>query len=146
RFPDFFSSCLMESGSPPVVLSEDGSGQAAAEWRRVYRLRSGEQVVFEQRPVQLQPPLCDVCNSQVARLYCKNDNAHFCARCDAKHHTENAFFARHQRFDMKHSPFLYGFCPYHPSERLETACLQCRKLLCKLCNQIGPHATPELGR
>ena len=99
----------------------------------------------------------------------RNDNAHFCAawpthfllcqafgyiwmlvtRCDAAHHSENEFFARHQRreqvilhglkfhrdgeicrFALEHSPLQFGLCRHHPSERYESVCLQCKACWC----------------
>lgn len=163
-FGKFVSSCLVHaishkpldnptasSMSATAVLDESG-GVAGADWQHVYRVRAGEQVlpvllceVIFERQTSTQGPslLCDMCNSRAAVVYCRNDNAHFCAACDAAHHTENEFFARHQRFPMQHSPLQFGFCPQHQPDRYETVCLQCKRMLCKVCNKSGSHSGPD---
>lgn len=118
---------------------------------QVYRVKSSQQVcpivvvdvIWKERKETVPPILCDVCGRRPAVVYCTNDDAHFCAGCDATHHSENEFFARHQRFSLEHSPKQFGFCMHHPTQRYELVCLEERKLLCRNDIQLGPHASAE---
>lgn len=47
-----------------------------------------------------QRPLCALCNSAPAELYCKNDDANLCAGCDASFHSSNPLAARHERVPL----------------------------------------------
>eukprot|EP00931_Biecheleriopsis_adriatica_P047178 TRINITY_DN27167_c0_g1_i1.p1 TRINITY_DN27167_c0_g1~~TRINITY_DN27167_c0_g1_i1.p1 ORF type:complete len:985 (-),score=203.37 TRINITY_DN27167_c0_g1_i1:38-2992(-) len=153
RYPEFFSSCQVRN--QPSLLAARARGaehtDPVADWQQVYRVKSGEQVlpfaicevVFEERRNMTKPLICDYCEQRPATVYCKNDNAHFCTSCDQTHHSENEFFARHQRFPLEHSPLQFGFCRHHPSERVESVCMDCKELLCRLCNKIGDHARKE---
>ena len=150
KFPEFFSSCLVRDQASTLVARGDGL-DPIADWQQVYRVRNRDQVlpfalcevVFEEQRAVAKPLICEHCEQRPASVYCKNDNAHFCAACDATHHSENEFFARHQRFSLEHSPLQFGFCRHHPSERHESVCLQCKTRLCRMCNKFGDHARKE---
>ncbi|CAK9004640.1 unnamed protein product [Durusdinium trenchii] len=153
KFPEFFSSCLVRSQASALVAKARGADSldAVADWQQVYRVRKRDQVlpyalcevVFEEQRAAAKPLICEYCEQRPAAVYCKNDNAHFCAACDTTHHSENEFFARHQRFSLEHSPLQFGFCRQHPSERHESVCLQCKTMLCRICNKFGDHARKE---
>ncbi|CAE7319362.1 unnamed protein product, partial [Symbiodinium pilosum] len=153
KFPEFFASCLVRSQASLLAARARGADHAdpVADWQQVYRVRHRDQVlpfalcevVFEERRAIAKPLICEYCEQRAASVYCKNDNAHFCAACDASHHSENEFFARHQRFALEHSPLQFGLCRHHPSERYESVCLQCKVMLCRMCNKFGDHARKE---
>lgn len=151
KFPEFFSSCLVRDQASTLAASRGADVDPVADWQQVYRVRSGDQVlpfalcevVFEEQRAAAKALICEHCEQRPASVYCKNDNAHFCAACDATHHSENDFFARHQRFSLEHSPLQFGFCRQHPSERHESVCLQCKTMLCRMCNKFGDHARKE---
>ncbi|CAK9013079.1 E3 ubiquitin-protein ligase TRIM9 (RING finger protein 91) (RING-type E3 ubiquitin transferase TRIM9) (Tripartite motif-containing protein 9) [Durusdinium trenchii] len=132
-------SGLVRSQASALVAKARGADSldAVADWQQVYR------VVFEEQRAAAKPLICEYCEQRPAAVYCKNDNAHFCAACDTTHHSENEFFARHQRFSLEHSPLQFGFCRQHPSERHESVCLQCKTMLCRMCNKFGDHARKE---
>lgn len=46
------------------------------------------------------PVNCDVCASASAVVFCRNDTALLCSRCDAKIHGSNAMAARHVRVPL----------------------------------------------
>eukprot|EP00439_Symbiodinium_sp_Y106_P029581 s2297_g3.t1 len=156
KFPEFFASCLVRSQPSRLAAKARGAEHAdpVADWQQVYRVRHRDQVlpfalcevVFEERRAVAKPLICEFCEQRPATVYCKNDNAHFCAACDAAHHSENEFFARHQRFALEHSPLQFGLCRHHPSERYESVCLQCKTMLCRMCNKFGDHARKEIER
>lgn len=163
RYPEHFASCLVDAGPSPLAsalgkaspfsikAAEAEIRARAAAWRQVYRVKNSEQVLplcrievaFEERVQDNRAIICEVCHKRAAVIYCSNDDAHFCAPCDATHHSENEFFARHQRFSLDHSPKQFGYCVHHNDQRYESVCLECKKMLCKLCLQFGPHASRE---
>jgi len=139
RFPEGFSSVLVRS---------DGREGTEADYRSWYLIKDREQVLpialcevaFRPARVAVGTLLCEMCEQRDAAVYCFNDNAHFCIGCDTAHHSENEFFARHRRVPIGQSPRQFGFCQYHPTERYECVCLDCKRLLCPHCIIIGPHA------
>eukprot|EP00929_Paragymnodinium_shiwhaense_P090905 TRINITY_DN50988_c0_g1_i1.p1 TRINITY_DN50988_c0_g1~~TRINITY_DN50988_c0_g1_i1.p1 ORF type:complete len:956 (+),score=203.30 TRINITY_DN50988_c0_g1_i1:80-2947(+) len=151
RFPEEFSSCLVQTSSRPGGSPLSFQGASSGEYSQAYRVLSESQVLpaamvevtFEPQRAPTVPLLCDVCGKKNAVVYCKNDNAQFCAGCDAEHHSQNEFFARHQRFPMEHAPMQFGSCLHHTSERYESVCADCNRLLCPHCLVIGPHADQE---
>jgi hypothetical protein len=44
--------------------------------------------------------LCGVCASAAAAVYCRNDAALLCLKCDTKIHSMNPFAARHWRVQL----------------------------------------------
>ena len=87
--------------------------------------------------------ICEICDQNPATLYCDQDKAHLCATCDEAHHTSSKLLMRHVRLPIFHSPFQFGFCTDHKSDRFECVCLECGTLLCSLCLLVGSHAGKE---
>lgn len=45
-------------------------------------------------------PLCALCLTQPAELYCKNDDANLCIACDVTYHSSNPLANRHERIPL----------------------------------------------
>ncbi|CAD7947626.1 unnamed protein product [Amoebophrya sp. A25] len=88
---------------------------------------------------------CEICEQKTALVYCVNDRAHFCRGCDVEHHSQDALLQKHRRLGIEHSPYQFGMCDIHPSERYEAVCLDCSTLLCSHCILIGSHAGPDFA-
>jgi hypothetical protein len=82
---------------------------------------------------------CEMCKEKEATIYCGQDKAHLCAECDEAHHVRSKLLMKHSRLPLYHSPFQFGFCPEHQSDRLECVCLECGVMLCQLCLLVGSH-------
>ncbi len=41
--------------------------------------------------------MCDVCEENVATLYCRQDNARLCEECDEEVHSANKLVSKHLR-------------------------------------------------
>ena len=83
---------------------------------------------------------CEMCSNQPATVYCDQDKAHLCATCDQQHHSQTRLLMKHARLPLYHSPFQFGACRIHSSDRYECVCLECGELLCQLCLLVGSHA------
>lgn len=83
---------------------------------------------------------CEVCKEKEATVYCNQDKAHLCEACDEIHHSGSKLLMKHSRLPVFHSPFQFGFCQVHRSDRYECVCLECGVMLCQLCLLVGSHA------
>lgn len=83
---------------------------------------------------------CEICDAAQATMYCGQDKAHLCAACDESHHSSSKLLMKHARLPVYHSPFQFGMCKTHTTDRYECVCLQCGELLCQLCLLLGSHA------
>ena len=83
---------------------------------------------------------CDRCDSSVATVYCPQDQAHFCPSCDEEHHASSKLLVKHTRLPVYHSPYQFGYCETHQSNRLAYMCEDCGVLLCDVCMSAGSHA------
>lgn len=83
---------------------------------------------------------CEMCTTEDASVYCGQDKAHLCAACDESHHASSKLLMKHARLPLYHSPFQFGTCATHQSDKYECVCLECGELLCQLCLLVGSHA------
>ena len=83
---------------------------------------------------------CEICSTNKAVIYCDQDKAHLCAQCDEAHHSQSKLLMKHARLPVYHSPFQFGNCKIHKSDRYECVCLECGEMLCQLCLLVGSHA------
>jgi len=83
---------------------------------------------------------CEMCNEKKSTVYCDQDKAHLCVDCDRVHHSQSKLLIKHARLPVYHSPFQFGFCTQHSSDKYECVCLACGELLCQLCILVGSHA------
>lgn len=94
---------------------------------------------------QVPDPICEMCELTLAQWYCPADSAHLCDSCDKKHHASSAILSRHSRLLVSQSPFLFGYCSTHPSEKVNVVCTICYKSLCPSCEAFGVStSTPSL--
>jgi len=84
---------------------------------------------------------CEMCKEKEATIYCGQDKAHLCKECDESHHSRSKLLMKHSRLPLYHSPFQFGFCQTHTSDRYECVCLECGEMLCQLCLLVGAHAS-----
>lgn len=83
--------------------------------------------------------LCEQCGRELATIWCKNDNAKFCAKCDAEAH-ETAIRQRHVRMTLAEARALMECCPHHEDTRVEYFCTVCQTPVCFQCKMIGSHS------
>ncbi|CBZ51957.1 putative B-box zinc finger protein [Neospora caninum Liverpool] len=122
-------------------------------YRVLYRVKRAEQVLptavleFEMKPLRIQvlQPVCEMCEALPATLYCVADRAQLCAQCDERVHSATRMLARHIRVPASHSPLQFGFCPYHPSEMIDSVCMTCFVALCPHCILIGSHSSADFS-
>ncbi|XP_953136.1 uncharacterized protein TA08630 [Theileria annulata] len=117
----------------------------------LYRFSNSSQVLlyaaveFEFTPlkVQVPDPVCEMCESSMAKWYCHSDRAHFCDVCDMKQHSSTRIFSRHVRIPCSKSPNQFGLCEQHPTDVVDMVCLKCCTLLCNNCILFGKHSEPS---
>ncbi|PFH36410.1 B-box zinc finger domain-containing protein [Besnoitia besnoiti] len=127
----------------------EGSGA----YRVLYRVKRAEQVLpavvleFEMKPLRIQvlQPVCELCEVLPATIYCPADRAQLCDECDERVHSATRMLSRHVRVPATHSPFQFGFCPYHPSEMIDCVCMTCFVALCPHCILIGSHSSADFS-
>lgn len=86
-------------------------------------MKSAVQIECTPKRVLTRELICEVCEISAADLYCEADRAHFCTRCDVKHHGQNKLLEKHVRRGIEHSPYQFGLCEAHPTERYEAVLL-----------------------
>ena len=122
---------------PPLIAADSG-------WTAFIAQLNAAVSAKKKIPVSGSIPLfsspCDRCESAPAVLYCPQDKAHFCTACDLAHHASSKLLLKHIRKPVYHSPYQFGFCSTHNSEKIESACLTCGSLLCSVCVLTGSHA------
>ena len=105
---------------------------------------------------------CDICEKNVADVYCKADDAFLCAGCDIEVHSANKLVSKHIRVPvetLKSRRRMSGLrrevggnldvfksrCPCHPSQHVEFFCPTCDIPVCIHCKMVGSHSSGEPG-
>jgi hypothetical protein len=84
--------------------------------------------------------LCDLCNNEIATVWCLNDEAKLCRSCDADSHRTNRIVAKHKRIPLSEAKALMETCPAHSQMRAEYYCPQCQLPVCMTCKMTGSHS------
>ncbi|KAH8583225.1 B-box zinc finger domain containing [Cryptosporidium sp. chipmunk genotype I] len=101
------------------------------------------EVEFKPLRIEISQPICEMCDINISTLYCESDKAHLCASCDEFHHSSTRLLAKHQRVPVSQSPYQFGFCPHHSTERIDSVCMNCYISLCPHCILIGQHSSGD---
>ncbi|CAD7924782.1 unnamed protein product [Amoebophrya sp. A120] len=133
-----------DGGKNVAAADEFGFRYTVQATQQVYPIALLE-VEFTGIPVRTPPFICEVCDEELATVYCLNDRAHFCETCDDAHHRQDPLLQKHRRVGIEHSPYQFGMCTIHPRERYEAVCLKTSQLLCSHCILIGSHSSPEMA-
>ncbi|EAY18639.1 B-box zinc finger family protein [Trichomonas vaginalis G3] len=83
--------------------------------------------------------ICDQCGVAPATIWCENDNAKFCDKCDAEAH-QSHIAARHRRMTLAEARALMEYCPFHKDTRVEYYCTECQMPVCIQCKMVGSHS------
>ncbi|OHT13949.1 B-box zinc finger family protein [Tritrichomonas foetus] len=84
--------------------------------------------------------ICDLCGKALATIWCINDSAQLCAKCDEESHKTNKMFERHKRLPLLEARCVMEFCPVHSEQRVEYYCPKCRGPVCFTCKMEGSHS------
>ncbi|XP_057975841.1 B-box zinc finger protein 21-like [Malania oleifera] len=84
---------------------------------------------------------CDVCNRDVASVFCYADEAALCDACDGRVHHANKLAGKHQRFPLLH-PSAAPLCDICQERRALLFCQQDRAILCRDCD-ISIHSANQ---
>ncbi|KAK6591145.1 B-box zinc finger domain containing [Cryptosporidium xiaoi] len=101
------------------------------------------EVEFKPLRIEISQPICEMCEINISTLYCESDKAHLCASCDEYHHSSSRLLSKHQRVPVSQSPYQFGFCPHHSTERIDSVCVNCYIPLCPHCILIGQHSSGD---
>ena len=91
-------------------------------------------------PANDQECLCDLCNTEPATIWCVNDSAKLCAKCDESSHSLNKILEKHKRIKLTEARVMMEFCPIHPEEKAEFYCSICQAPVCITCKMSGSHS------
>ncbi|OII72708.1 B-box zinc finger domain-containing protein [Cryptosporidium ubiquitum] len=101
------------------------------------------EIEFKPLRIEISQPICEMCDINISTLYCESDKAHLCASCDEFHHSSSRLLSKHQRVPVSQSPYQFGFCPHHSTERIDSVCMNCYISLCPHCILIGQHSSGD---
>ncbi|EEA07316.1 B-box zinc finger domain-containing protein [Cryptosporidium muris RN66] len=116
-----------------------------------YQVKFSEQILptilleieFKPLRIEISQPLCEMCEINLSTIYCGSDKAHLCSSCDEAHHSSTRLLSKHQRVPVSQSPYQFGFCPHHSTERIDSVCMECYIPLCPHCILIGQHSSGD---
>lgn len=91
-------------------------------------------------PASDQECLCDLCNKEPATIWCINDSAKLCAKCDSSSHSINKILEKHKRINLTDARVMMEFCPTHHEEKAEYFCPICQAPVCIVCKMSGSHS------
>lgn len=84
--------------------------------------------------------VCDLCGKATATIWCVNDSAQLCEKCDEESHKANKLMERHKRMSLIEARSLIEFCPIHHDQRVEYYCPKCHGPVCFTCKMTGSHS------
>lgn len=87
--------------------------------------------------------ICDLCGKEQATIWCVNDSAQLCAKCDEESHKANKLVERHKRIPLTEARCVIEFCPVHHDQRVEYYCPKCHGPVCYTCKMTGSHGVGE---
>ena len=120
---------MSKKGKEPVIVPGGYDSLCRVEegknFQLHYHVRIEEQVFpialvqaqFVPVKTLIKPFVCEICELEPAQVYCSNDRAHFCAKCDESFHMQDRLLQRHKRLSIEHTPYQFGTCAHHPTER-----------------------------
>ncbi|KAI9355993.1 hypothetical protein DFJ73DRAFT_641345 [Zopfochytrium polystomum] len=133
----------------------NGELQNDKEYFHEYLLKSSDQILpmyiiqYEHDPsrekASREKPKCDVCDVEVATVYCPSDAANLCNKCDTQSHSTK-LSSRHVRSPIGKGADVFGFCRHHPEKLIEFFCSQCHIPVCVFCKMVGNHANGEAAK
>ena len=97
---------------------------------------------------------CDMCEVNIAELYCRHEDANLCKDCDKEVHG-NKLLAKHKRVPLRCSndaetlaaggdntlEIFKSKCPFHTNMDVEFFCPKCDVPVCIYCKMVGSHST-----
>ena len=102
---------------------------------QLIRFHGGEDLA----ELQEEGDICDACGKAPAVVWCQNDNAKFCEKCDEEAH-QSHIAAKHKRMSLADARALMEYCPFHPETRVEYYCPECQTPVCIECKMVGSHS------
>ena len=85
--------------------------------------------------------ICDLCGKEIATIWCVNDSAQLCAKCDEESHKSNKLVEKHKRMPLTEAKCVIEFCQVHKDQRVEYYCPKCKESVCYICKMEGSHGT-----
>ncbi|XXG66077.1 hypothetical protein AAC387_Pa05g3626 [Persea americana] len=87
---------------------------------------------------------CDVCNREVASVFCSADEAALCDGCDGRVHHANKLASKHPRFSLLHPSYKQSpLCDICKERRAFVFCREDRAILCGECD-LSIHTSNRL--
>lgn len=147
NYDSFYTSELGDR-NPKDLLKKD-------EYYHEYVIKSSDQILpmyviqyeYEtgKEKASREKPKCDVCEEEIATVYCASDAANLCNKCDIQSHSTK-LASRHVRTPIGKGSDVFGFCFHHPDKMIEFFCSQCHIPVCVFCKMVGNHANGEASR
>jgi hypothetical protein len=91
--------------------------------------------------------VCKVCELRPPTVYCIQDGASLCEKCDRDVHSANKLLREHQRVPLKDKEMFiqksFGNCLQHVEIPVEFYCAACQIPVCVHCKMIGTHSSGQ---
>lgn len=89
--------------------------------------------------------MCKFCENREATVFCIQDRAMLCDKCDREIHSANKLVKTHERVSLSdpHATLAMGFgnCPIHSDVAIEFFCNSCQAAVCVHCKMVGNHSS-----
>ncbi|KAI9016975.1 hypothetical protein BC832DRAFT_543324 [Gaertneriomyces semiglobifer] len=136
--PAGYDSFLLKDASPPATPTY--FIPSPSQILPLYLVHYEFSPATEQKSRALRA--CDNCESAPATLYCQQDAANLCQKCDDALHNSK-LTARHTRTEIGKGSDVFGQCRHHPGKMIEFFCPNCSLGVCVFCKMVGHHANGE---
>jgi len=137
---DIPTNSNLRSGYHSLCISEDNDyvvfNSAQIKTCHLIRFSGGSELT----EYETKGDICDNCNSAPATLWCINDQAKLCERCDLEIHSGSRIREKHKRVTLSEARAMMEFCPHHEDVRVEYYCTQCQTPVCIKCKMTGSHS------
>lgn len=139
-YTDLPTSANLPKGYHSLRISERGDfmifNSAQIKVCNLIRFKGGENL----EKVLKKDDKCDYCNEANATIYCLNDKAKFCEKCDKQIHNVNKLLQKHNRIPLSEAKLTIEYCPNHPNVIVKHYCKQCQVPVCFECKMRGSHS------
>eukprot|EP00668_Euglena_longa_P048402 GGOE01065470.1.p1 GENE.GGOE01065470.1~~GGOE01065470.1.p1 ORF type:complete len:519 (-),score=147.96 GGOE01065470.1:203-1759(-) len=93
-------------------------------------------------------PLCEQCEATVATVYCLQDDARLCDRCDHQLHSKSKVLEKHGRVPVAEvqGNLTLSRCRQHPDMPVQFYDPIAHEAVCVHCKMVGSHSAGEKAR
>ena len=133
------TSSALRAGYHSLCVSDEGDyvvfNSAQIKTCQLVKFHGGEDL----EELKEEGDICEACGEAPAVVWCQNDNAMFCEKCDQEAHKSH-IASKHKRMTLAEARALMEYCPFHKDTRVEYYCTECQTPVCIECKMIGSHS------